>query len=319
MIKFLVMDVDGTLTDGKIYMGVDGEAFKAFDIKDGYALHTLLKEHGIIPVIITARKSPMVEHRCKELGVTEIHQGVMKKLDCLKSILEKYSSADQQYDLSNVAYIGDDLLDLQCMKPITGAGGVSACPKDAVNGVKEVVNYICNRKAGGGAVREFVDWLVILDNEKNLTIIKGYSSEAYIFAKSFLEEHRADGSYKLSDGTIANVMTYVTKPSPLTCYESHRKYIDVQYIIYGEEMMLVENIGNMTDSVYKKYDEEKDYTLYNYQLGEAKILKAGDVIVLKPSDGHRGAMAIGNPAPIRKIVFKVPVQNKLVNSNSCNK
>ena len=125
MIKFLVMDVDGTLTDGKIYMGVDGEAFKAFDIKDGYALHTLLKEHGIIPVIITARKSPMVEHRCKELGVTEIHQGVMNKLGCLKGILEKYSSADQQYNLSNVAYIGDDLLDLQCMKPIKEAGGIA--------------------------------------------------------------------------------------------------------------------------------------------------------------------------------------------------
>ena len=111
MIKFLVMDVDGTLTDGKIYMGVDGECLKAFDIKDGYALHTLLKENGIIPVIITARKSPMVEHRCKELGVTEIHQGIINKLDRLKEIVQRYSSKDTQYDLSNVAYVGDDLLD----------------------------------------------------------------------------------------------------------------------------------------------------------------------------------------------------------------
>lgn len=301
------MDVDGTLTDGKIYMGVDGEAFKAFDIKDGYALHTLLKEHGIIPVIITARKSPMVEHRCKELGVAEIHQGVINKLDCLKGILEKYSSADQQYDLSNVAYIGDDLLDLQCIIPIAEAGGLSVCPNDAVDGVRNVADYICIRKAGDGAIREFIDWLTDFVNEKNLTIIKEYSNEAYIFAKTFFEEHRADGSYKFSDGTIANVMTYITKPTSLTCYESHQKYIDVQYIIYGKEMMLVEDTDNMAVYVCKKYDEEKDCILYNYQLGEAKILKAGDVVVLKPNDGHRGAMATGAPALIRKIVFKVPV------------
>ena len=102
VIKLLVMDVDGTLTDGKIYMGVDGECLKAFDIKDGYALHTLLKENGIIPVIITARKSLMVEHRCKELGVKEIHQGVMNKLDCLKSIIENYSSSENQYSFSTI-------------------------------------------------------------------------------------------------------------------------------------------------------------------------------------------------------------------------
>ena len=306
MIKFLVLDVDGTLTDGKIYMGADGEAFKAFDIKDGYALHTLLKEHNIIPVIITARKSPMVEYRCKELGVTEIHQEIMKKLDCLNDILERYSTADQQYDLSNVAYIGDDLLDLQCMNPIKKVGGLVACPCNAIESVREVADYICTHKAGEGAVREFIDWLTDYLKEKNLAIIKAYSNEGYLFAKSFFEEHRADGSYPLGDGTIANVMTYITKPAALTCYESHKKYIDVQYMIYGEELMIIEDIANMADAVYKEYDAEKDLILYSYQMGNAKILKAGNVVVLKPNDGHRGAIAVNMPTRIRKIVFKVP-------------
>ena len=150
MIKFLVMDVDGTLTDGKIYMGADGEAFKAFDIKDGYALHTLVKENGIIPVIITARKSPMVLHRCKELGVTEIYQGVMNKLDCLKDILKEYSSVDQLYDLSNVAYIGDDLLDLKCMNPVKVAGGSAGCPSNAVKEVVSVCDYVSPYRGGEG-------------------------------------------------------------------------------------------------------------------------------------------------------------------------
>ena len=154
------MDVDGTLTDGKIYMGVGGECMKAFDIKDGYALHTLLKENGIIPVIITARKSPMVEHRCKELGVSEIHQGVMKKLACLKGVIERYSSADQQYDLTNVAYIGDDLLDLQCMNPIKEAGGIAGCPSNAAKEVIAVCDFISQYKGGEGAVRDFAEYLI---------------------------------------------------------------------------------------------------------------------------------------------------------------
>ena len=68
-IKFLVMDVDGTLTDGKIYMGAGGEVFKSFDIKDGYGITTILPKAGIVPVVITARKSKIVENRCAELDI----------------------------------------------------------------------------------------------------------------------------------------------------------------------------------------------------------------------------------------------------------
>lgn len=163
MIKFLVMDVDGTLTDGKVYMGNDGECFKAFDIKDGYAIKCLLPPHGIIPVIITARDSRIVENRCKELNISECHQNVHEKYERLINILAEYSSREKtSYDLSHVAYVGDDLLDLQCMIPIKENGGLVGCPANAVKQVREVADFISNGKGGDGAVREFVEW--ILDN-----------------------------------------------------------------------------------------------------------------------------------------------------------
>ena len=161
MYKFLVMDVDGTLTDGKIYMGNDGELFKAFDIKDGCGISLTLPKYGIIPVVITARKSAIVANRCKELNIKECRQGVMNKYDVLCQILAEYSRLDDRdYTLRDVAYIGDDLVDLQCMKPIKDGGGLVACPVDAVSEVKELADYICSKKGGDGAVRELIDWLV---------------------------------------------------------------------------------------------------------------------------------------------------------------
>ena len=157
-IRFLVMDVDGTLTDGKIYMGQDGELFKAFDIKDGCGIKDVLPTIGIIPIIITARVSRIVENRCKELGITELHQGCRAKLDKLNEILKEYGKREKRvYSLTNVAYIGDDILDLQCMKPIKENGGITACPADAVGEVLAVAEYICKKNAGNGAVRELIN------------------------------------------------------------------------------------------------------------------------------------------------------------------
>lgn len=151
------MDVDGTLTDGKIYMGQNGELFKAFDIKDGFAIKEMLPTMGIVPVIITARESQIVEHRCMELGITELHQGCRDKIDKLRKVLKSYGQIDNNvYDLSNVAYIGDDILDLQCIEPINNNGGFTACPADAAEEVLSVVSYKCIKNAGNGAVRELV-------------------------------------------------------------------------------------------------------------------------------------------------------------------
>lgn len=158
-IKMLVMDVDGTLTDGKIYMSDNGELMKAFNIKDGYAI-ARLRDYGIEPVIITGRKSEILSQRCEELKITELYQGVDNKSYKLREVCEKCG-----INLSQVAYIGDDLNDLPCMKIC----GYSACPSDAMIQVKDSVNYVCESKGGDGAVREFIDYLLskqILEENK---------------------------------------------------------------------------------------------------------------------------------------------------------
>lgn len=150
-IKLLVMDVDGTLTDGKIYMGSSGEAFKAFDIKDGYGIHEILPKAGIVPAIITGRKSDIVLNRCRELEIEELYQGYHDKTLALCHLLKKYNCSKE-----DIAYIGDDVLDLECMMQC----GIKGCPSDAVEQVKEICDFVCNRAGGQGAVREFIEWII---------------------------------------------------------------------------------------------------------------------------------------------------------------
>lgn len=157
MTKYLVMDVDGTLTDGKIYMGAQGEICKAFNIKDGYGIHDIALAAGIQPVIITGRKSEIVLNRCRELGITEVYQSVAEKTEILRSITR---------DLASVAYIGDDLNDISCMKMVKESGGIVGCPRDAVQQVKETADYIAGHDGGDGAVRDFIEWIVAAAVEK---------------------------------------------------------------------------------------------------------------------------------------------------------
>lgn len=308
MIKFLVMDVDGTLTDGKIYMGEDGEMFKAFDIKDGYALHTLVKDNGIIPVVITARNSPMVMHRCKELGITEIHQGVMNKLDCLKSILEKYSSADQQYDLANVAYIGDDLLDMQCMIPIKAAGGSSGCPSNAVKSVISLCDFISPNKGGEGAVRGYVEYLI--DHNKEGSGYAGYLHQRSVRAINYLSQLNGDdlslGRHDVDDSFYYKVLEYKTDGNKEKPYESHRKYIDVQMLLLGEEIIQVTDIRRLRTVV--QYDEVKDCELYYPSDNESGVvLRPGSIIVLYPNDAHRSISFASGGCVVKKIVGKIEI------------
>lgn len=158
MVKFLVMDVDGTLTDGKIYMGQNGEVMKAFNIKDGAGIHDILIPLGIIPVIITGRNSDIVLNRCMELGIKNVFQGVEDKLGKLCKITE---------DLRSVAYIGDDINDLTCMKGIKEAGGLVGCPKDAMSRIKEIADFVSIHDGGDGAVRDFIEW--IIEKERHFT------------------------------------------------------------------------------------------------------------------------------------------------------
>lgn len=149
------MDVDGTLTDGKIYMGSNGEVMKAFDIKDGYGIHDMLIPNGITPVIITGRTSQIVENRCKELGIKDLFQGVKNKIEVLSGYL-----AEKSDSISEVAYIGDDLNDMSCIGEIKVAGGIIGCPANAVETVIQNADFIAKANGGEGAVREFIEYLI---------------------------------------------------------------------------------------------------------------------------------------------------------------
>lgn len=151
MIKYLIMDVDGTLTDGKIYMGNNGEVMKAFSVKDGFGIHDILISAGIIPIIITGRKSDIVELRCKEIGISQVYQCVSNKPEKLKEISNT---------LNEVAYIGDDINDLNAMQMVKYEGGIIGCPMDAADEVKSIANFVSEKNGGDGAVRDFIEWLV---------------------------------------------------------------------------------------------------------------------------------------------------------------
>lgn len=156
-VKLFIMDVDGTLTDGKIHIGQNGEIFKSFSVKDGHGINGILKKNGVIPVILTARASAIVENRAKELEVTEVHQGCQDKKSKLLEIAERYGIVpNKEGILQEVAYVGDDIPDLNCMEICKFRG----CPKDAVDEIKAVCEFVSSKNGGEGAVREFIEWLI---------------------------------------------------------------------------------------------------------------------------------------------------------------
>jgi len=152
-IRMLVMDVDGTLTDGHIYMGSEGEMMKAFSCKDGYGIAQILPKLGIVPVIITGRSSRIVANRARELHIEELHQGIADKLPLLKEIAGKYGLTAEE-----IAYVGDDLNDLDCLNYC----GLTACPQDAEDEIKRIVSYVAPRNGGCGAVRDFIEYMAKL-------------------------------------------------------------------------------------------------------------------------------------------------------------
>ena len=161
-IQSLVMDVDGTLTDGKIYMGEDGEVCKAFNIKDGYGIHDILMPAGIIPIIITGRNSKIVENRSRELGITQIYQDVKDKACKLKEV-----ARELDIDLGKFAYIGDDNNDASCMTVVKEAGGVVGCPANATEQVLSISDFVSKYNGGNGAVRDFIEWIIKNNHSQN--------------------------------------------------------------------------------------------------------------------------------------------------------
>ncbi|MFA6435507.1 MAG: HAD hydrolase family protein [Elusimicrobiales bacterium] len=153
-IKLLLMDVDGVLTDGKMYYLPDrnGEMteFKAFHALDGIGLR-LLNQFGIITGVITGRESPGTEDRARTLGMSYAYQGFLSKLDPLGEILEDTGLKEE-----NVAYVGDDWTDI----PVLNRAGLACAPKNALPEVKKAAHVITNKEGGAGAVREVCDFIL---------------------------------------------------------------------------------------------------------------------------------------------------------------
>jgi 3-deoxy-D-manno-octulosonate 8-phosphate phosphatase (KDO 8-P phosphatase) len=161
-IKLLILDVDGVMTDGKMVYDEEGKQLKYFDVKDGYGLKLLMRT-GIKVAIITASNAKAVLHRAQDLGIETVYQGARNKKDAFEGIIKKFNITPQ-----DVAYIGDDVIDLPLLKTV----GFSAAVADAVDDVKEHVDYITGKSGGCGAVREVCE-LILKVQGRWEEVIKG--------------------------------------------------------------------------------------------------------------------------------------------------
>ena len=159
-IRLVAFDVDGVMTNGDIIYGESGEELKIFNAKDGHGVF-MLSVKGFITAIITARQSPVVDRRAKDLNIPHVYQGAKNKLAALEELTDKYS-----IDLSQVAYIGDDMPDICILEK----AGLAFCPSDAVEKVKDVCHFISSKEGGRGAVREICDF--ILENVPDQNLMK---------------------------------------------------------------------------------------------------------------------------------------------------
>ena len=149
-IKLLLLDVDGVMTDGRIFYDDQGHETKAFDVKDGHGLK-LVQRAGIQVGIITGRQSDIVLKRAAELGIDLVYQGAKDKMVPFREILSKLQLRAQE-----TAYVGDDLVDLPVLREV----GFSAAVADAVDEVRSMVDLVTSRPGGRGAVREVCEYLL---------------------------------------------------------------------------------------------------------------------------------------------------------------
>lgn len=149
-VKLLALDVDGVMTDGRIIYDDEGKETKVFDVKDGHGIKLLMRA-GIDVAIITARESNVVLHRAKNLGIELVYQKAMDKVVALEDILKRKGLISEQ-----VAYIGDELVDIPLLRKV----GFAAAVKDAVDDVKKYVDYVTVKNGGYGAVREVCELIL---------------------------------------------------------------------------------------------------------------------------------------------------------------
>ncbi len=149
-VRLFATDVDGVLTDAGMYYSESGEELKKFNTHDGMGIK-LLQRAGLITALVTMEQTKLVARRGEKLAIPEVHQGITDKLAVMRDIAGRHGLT-----LDEVAYVGDDVNDLEALQ----AAGFSAAPADAMPSVLRVVDYVCRRKGGEGAVREVADMIL---------------------------------------------------------------------------------------------------------------------------------------------------------------
>jgi len=149
-IRLFATDVDGVLTDAGMYYAESGDEWKKFNTRDGMGIK-LLQRAGFITAIVTQERTKIVARRGEKLAIPEVHQGVMDKLSLIREMASRHDLT-----LKQVAYIGDDVNDLESLKAV----GFSASPADGMPEICRAVDYVCRKKGGEGAVREVVELLL---------------------------------------------------------------------------------------------------------------------------------------------------------------
>lgn len=162
-IKLLILDVDGVLTDGRLFFDNKGEEYKCFHARDGHGIK-LLRQSGVEIAVISGRKSNSVRLRMESLGVKYVYQGYEDKITAFAEIIQQMS-----IKLIEVAYVGDDLIDL----PIMTRVGLSIAVNDATNEVKKYADWCTKTPGGLGAVREVCDY-IMQSQDTFKSILKSY-------------------------------------------------------------------------------------------------------------------------------------------------
>ncbi len=149
-IRLIALDVDGVLTDGRITYSSSGDEIKSFHVRDGHAVKLALRA-GLVVAIITGRESPIVLRRAEELGILRVYQGALDKMEALRELL-----ADTGFDPVQIAYMGDDVVDL----PVLRAVGFGCAPSDADPEVLARADLVTGASGGKGAVRELIRYIL---------------------------------------------------------------------------------------------------------------------------------------------------------------
>jgi YrbI family 3-deoxy-D-manno-octulosonate 8-phosphate phosphatase len=155
-IKLVLTDNDGVLTDTGVYYSAEGEMLKRFSIRDGMGVERLRNILGIETGVITGELSGSIKKRAEKLKITQLFQGIKEKHKLLKEII-LYNNIQPE----NIAYIGDDVNDIEIMKLV----GLTATPSDGMLVIRNMVDYVCEQKGGNGAFRDFAELIIALNSD----------------------------------------------------------------------------------------------------------------------------------------------------------